>query len=53
MVEWLHVRKCYSNILEWDPLSEEWIETEESMVTNHGISSFAAITVRQEQICRS
>jgi len=46
-------KDCYSNILEWDPVSEEWIDTEESMVTNHGISSFAAITVRQEQICRS
>jgi len=45
-------RECYSDILEWDPVTGEWIQREDTMATIHGISSFAAVTVRQQLICR-
>ena len=45
------LKESYSNILELDMETEEWVETEESIGTGHGISSFASSIIQQELVC--
>jgi len=45
------LKDSYSNILELDMETEEWVETEESIGTGHGISSFASSIIQQDLVC--
>ena len=47
------LKDSYSNILELDMETEEWVEREDTMATANGISSLASVVVQQSQICQA
>ena len=46
------LRDQYSNILQLDTQTEQWVELDDKLETARGISSFATAVVSQDQICR-
>ena len=46
------LRDQYSNILQLDTETEQWVELDDKLETARGISSFATAVVSQDQICR-
>ena len=45
------LRDQYSNILQLDTETEQWVELEDRLQTTRGISSFATAVVFQDEIC--